>query len=126
MTTSRDKEKKLGAEMLQNLEEITTEELKIQLARRGLLDDTQRQKVASDIGRQLADFLSLTWGGQQVYIPKDNKRRAAIIYDEFDGTNVSELARKYGLCIQTIYKIIRSERQARSMTQQCSLLNALD
>lgn len=125
MTSSRDREKKLGAEMLQNLEEIITEELKIQLARRGLLDDTQRQKVASDLGRQLADFLSLSWGGQQVYIPKDNKRRAAIIYDEFDGTNVSELARKYDLCIQTIYKIIRRERKARSMTQ-CSLLNTLD
>lgn len=108
---------KQGAELLIELEEITSEEVKNQFAKHGLFDAAQRNKIAAGIGRSVADFVSLSWGGQQVYLPKDNKRRAAIIYDEFDGNNIPELARKYSLCVQTVYKIIRKERQARSMRQ---------
>ena len=117
-------EKTQGTELLQNLEEITTEELKNLFARQGLFDEQRRDEVAAEIGRHLADFLSLSWGGQQLYIPKDGKRRAAIIYSEFDGTNVAELARKYDVCVQTIYKIIKRERERRTL-QQGNLLDIL-
>ena len=110
-----------GQELLNNLEEIAREELTRLFAGQGLLDEAQRKAVAAEASRRLADYLSLAWGGQQLYIPKDSKRRAAMIYAEFDGANQADLARKYGVCVQTIYKVIKAERKARSM-RQCSLL----
>ncbi|MDL2313352.1 hypothetical protein LJC36_00050 [Desulfovibrio sp. OttesenSCG-928-C14] len=92
------------------------------LSRYKALSPDQREILSAGLARHAADFLSLSWGGQQVYIPMDSKRRASMMYEEFDGANHAELARKFGVCIQTVYKVIKREHAARS-GKQCSLLD---
>jgi len=57
-----------------------------------------------------------TWGGQQVYFPlgirEELSARDQQIYDEFNGTNQSDLARKYKVSVQWVYKIIERVRMA--------------
>lgn len=107
----------LGMELLRNVEEFTAAELRRLLDRRGLLDEARRGKESAELGRLLAEYLAMTWGGQQIYIPKDLKFRAARIYAEFNGSNQAELARKHNLSIYTAYKIIRQAQAARRMRQ---------
>ncbi len=48
--------------------------------------------------------------------------RNAQIYREFTGDNQAELALKYGLSTQCIYRIVKVQRELR-MPKQASLLN---
>lgn len=107
----------LGRELLVNLEEEAKSRAIEYLSRSNLLTADQRDDLANGLAKHLADFMAISWGGQQVYIPKDQQRRAAMIYEDWDGFNQSELVKKYGLCLQTIYKIIKREREARSIRQ---------
>lgn len=69
---------------------------------------------AEEIGSHIAKRMSAHWGGQNIYFPMNlsNKisQRDTQIYKEFNGTNHSELARKYGVSLQWIYKIIKSRK----------------
>lgn len=73
----------------------------------------QAQALALD----LAEDVRLKWSGCLIYIPKGrdwsrNDRNAAIWHD-FNGSNQTDLARRYGLSITTIYDILSKERLAR-------------
>lgn len=114
----------LGPELLHSIEDEVKAELVRLLSRRGDISPEERERIGESLGRFLADFLSLSWGGQLVYFPKDSKRRATMMYAEFDGGNHADLARKYGVCVQTVYRVIKQERAARRM-RQCSLLDDL-
>jgi Mor family transcriptional regulator len=56
-----------------------------------------------------------SYGGGQIYIPMDRARRNAEIYREFTGDNHFEPARKYRMTLNSVYKILRSEKARRSV-----------
>ncbi|MDQ7074055.1 MAG: Mor transcription activator family protein [Gammaproteobacteria bacterium] len=62
--------------------------------------------------------LSHHFGGQQVYIARDEKLRLAIrnycMLKEFDGSNVVGLARRYRLSVPSIYDILKKEKQRQA------------
>ncbi|KAB1440358.1 Mor transcription activator family protein [Pseudodesulfovibrio senegalensis] len=76
---------------------------------------------SKEFAQDAAAFLADHWGGQNVYIPKDMAGRIcsrdARIYSDFNGANADELARKYGLSYQHIHRIIKKEREKRSVKQ---------
>lgn len=111
-----------GREFLKNFEAEVKEYLLHYFLEKGLLTEALRERAASETATALADYLCFSWGGHQPYIPKDSQRRAARLYREFTGSNHEELARKYGLSVSAVYKIIQRVRETRRM-QQCSLLD---
>jgi Mor family transcriptional regulator len=82
--------------------------------------------TAQGIGDDVATHLADDWGGQSLYFPMDMGARLSTrnteIYSAFTGDNISELAQRFGLSVQCIYRIIRSERDRRA-PKQSSLLN---
>ena len=70
---------------------------------------------ADQVGREIAERMASHWGGQNIYFPMGLSyklsQRDRLIYDEFNGSNHSELARKHGVSLQWIYKIIKTVRQ---------------
>lgn len=60
----------------------------------------------------------MLYGGISVYIPMPKSdylnARSKIIEKEFDGKNHLELARKYGISIQTVYKILERARKRKN------------
>lgn len=76
---------------------------------------------AKAFGEEAAVFIADLWGGQVIYIPKDMagriRSRDSKIYAEFSGENHAELARKYKLSFQHIHRIIKKERERRSVKQ---------
>lgn len=67
---------------------------------------------AEDIGKTVADRMAFNWGGQLIYVPIGMtfllSQRNCQIYAEFNGTNHDELAAKYDVAVQTIYKIVKA------------------
>ncbi|MBC17123.1 MAG: hypothetical protein CL942_08730 [Desulfovibrio sp.] len=76
---------------------------------------------AKEFSEDTTAYIADLWGGQILYIPKDMAGRIcsrdAKIYADFVGDNHSELARKYGLSFQHIHRIIKKEREKRSVKQ---------
>jgi Mor family transcriptional regulator len=70
---------------------------------------------AEHVGKEVADRMAAHWGGQNIYFPMGLSiklsRRDRQIYDDFNGSNQSELARKYGVSLQWVYKIIKAVRK---------------
>lgn len=70
--------------------------------------------VAKQAGCALSNHLAEHWGGQVLSFPKDYlyklSQRDLKIYSEFDGSNHSDLARKYDVSVRAIYKIIKRAR----------------
>lgn len=78
---------------------------------------TERQMSTHDavlMSKKLAQHLCRNWGGQLIYIPKNQggelDERDRQIYAEFNGRNHHELAKKYDLAVQQIYKIVKAGR----------------
>lgn len=67
--------------------------------------------AAQNVGHAIADRMMRNWGGQSIYFPKGISGRASErdyqIYSECDGRNYAELAKKYNLTLQWIYKIVK-------------------
>ncbi|WP_197329555.1 Mor transcription activator family protein [Ralstonia syzygii] len=80
---------------------------------------------ADQLGREIADRMATHWGGQNIYFPMGLSlklsQRDQRIYDEFNGTNHSDLARKYGVSLQWIYKIVKAVRQEEIVRRQGAL-----
>ncbi|HGO6308141.1 MAG: Mor transcription activator family protein [Kingella denitrificans] len=76
-------------------------------------------------GKKLSRHLTDNWGGQLIYIPKNHggrlDERDRQIYAEFDGRNHQQLAKKYDLAVQQVYKIIKTARQADAAARQGGL-----
>lgn len=76
---------------------------------------------AEEFGADVADYVGEAYGGQNFYIPMDMigriRTRDSQIYDEFSGDNQEELAIKYGLSTQHIYRILRREGERRRVKQ---------
>lgn len=87
------------------------------------LEHSQAVAVSKRLSRHLTD----NWGGQLIYIPKNQggklDERDKQIYAEFNGSNHFELAKKYDLAVQQIYKIVKMVGQAEMAKRQGSLLD---
>ncbi|MCW5666511.1 MAG: DNA-binding protein [Piscinibacter sp.] len=82
------------------------------------IDEARARSAAVDLAEHLRDY----WGGQVLYVPKggrlETRKRWAEVWDEFRGDNHAELARKHGLGLQQVYKIIEvMKREQFSRTQ---------
>jgi Mor family transcriptional regulator len=70
--------------------------------------------IAEQLGREIADRMAGHWGGQNIYFPMGLSyklsKRDQQIFTEFNGLNHSELARKYHVSLQWIYKIVKAVR----------------
>lgn len=89
------------------------------------LDDLQDQhrEYAEVIGVDNLLKLSDYFGGHRIYIPKrkelEKNKIYRMIYDEFDGSNIAELTRKYDVCETTVYKILSDRlEEARKKRKQ--------
>lgn len=84
-------------------------------------------QTATIISKKLSQHLSCNWGGQLIYFPKNQggklDERDKQIYTEFDGKNHQELARKYNLAVQQIYKIVKAVSAHEMANRQGSLLD---
>jgi len=91
------------------------------LADRAKKDLKVPKAKAEEFGADIADDIADVWGGQNFYIPKDMiakaRSRDARLYDEFTGDNHNELADKFDLSTQHVYRIVRRERERRSVKQ---------
>jgi len=85
-----------------------------------LLSSTPEQ--ATQVGREVADRMAAHWGGQQLYFPMGLSIRISErdrqLYKEFNGTNQSDLARKYECSLQWVYKIIRTVKAEEFAARQ--------
>jgi len=83
-------------------------------------------KLAERVAWEISDRMSFVWGGQNIYIPKGVSYRATQrdkqIYAEFTGKNQADLAMKYGISVQWLYKIIKAVRADEAARRQGSLL----
>lgn len=89
------------------------------------LDDLQEQhrEYAEVIGLDNLLKMSDYFGGQRIYIPKrrelEKKKTYKMIYEEFNGSNIAELTRKYDVCETTVYNIISDRlEEARKKRKQ--------
>lgn len=80
---------------------------------------------AAQLAHQLADHMGLVWGGINVYFPKDIRKelsaRDQLIYIEFNGSNHVDLARKFRVSVQWVYKIVERVRAADVASRQSIL-----
>jgi Mor family transcriptional regulator len=81
------------------------------------------KQVPVDLSQQLADGITeqlrLEWGGATIYFPnrvrpKDTAARNKTIIAEFNGSNLNDLTRKYGLSGQTIRDILKAARNQKT------------
>jgi Mor family transcriptional regulator len=107
---------KPGTELLTDLaERITTH-----LITQHVPEDGARQ-----IGDEIAVEMAAYWGGQLIYFPKGKfvilSKRDRLIFCEFTGRNQKELARKFDVSEQHIYRIIKAMRRSDLADRHCDL-----
>ncbi len=83
------------------------------------------EEQADLIAREISIVMRHTWGGQQIYFPhwlrESLSERDRQIYDEFTGGNHSELASKYHVSVQWVYKIVKSVQAEEVARRQITL-----
>ncbi|MBS9777612.1 MAG: DNA-binding protein [Gammaproteobacteria bacterium] len=81
--------------------------------------------IAEEFGIDVAVSMAKNWAGQQLYIPSNLKFNLSMrdrqIWDEFNGFNQNQLAKKYGISVPWVYKIIKRTREAIHKESQPSL-----
>ncbi len=95
---------------MNNIPELVTDvvdKLTILFINEFKLDKPTAMLIAHRAVRLITD----DWGGQLIYIPKNMSgklsERDINIWKDFNGKNHNELARRYDLTLQQIYKILR-------------------
>ena len=82
-------------------------------------------EAARHVAQEVADRMAAHWGGQNVYFPMGLagklSRRDRQIFEEFTGTNHSDLARKYAVSLQWIYKIVKAVRKDEVARRQVDM-----
>lgn len=99
------------------------------LSSRLLQNDVQLDEdFANQVANELAFQVAQHWGGQSVYIIKDDTfladERDIKIYNECNGVNHSELARKYKISLQYVYRIVKRVGDAERARRQPDLFAA--
>ncbi len=85
------------------------------------------EELAENIGMITAMRITHAWGGLFVYMPKAQDlfacEREKQIFNEFNGTNHTYLAKKYGLSIQWIYKIVKRVQKEEIAKRQMDMFS---
>ena len=111
--------KSRGPELLQDLSDQVGQALIELMA----LD----KEKAEQLGREIAERMAGHWGGQNIYFPMGLSmklsKRDQQIYDEFMKGNPrhDDLARKYGVSIQWIYRILKIKKAEDIAARQHNL-----
>ncbi|QIW15834.1 transcriptional regulator [Pasteurellaceae bacterium RH1A] len=86
------------------------------------------QEAAKQIGVEIAQRMAQNWGGCVVYIPRNLvlllNERDMKIYQEFNGNNHQELARKYQVSTQWVYKIVKRVQREEIAKRQIDMFAA--
>ncbi|WP_429103589.1 Mor transcription activator family protein [Aeromonas hydrophila] len=94
--------------------------LACELARGGMAPDLARAQA-----RKLALVQAHYMGGRAYYIPTGDHLKAALrdraIWDEFNGRNIDQLARKHGLSVPQTYAVVAEQRQLTRLRLQPGL-----
>ena len=79
----------------------------------------QHKEYADLIGMENLMTLSHIFGGTSIYIPKEEEllrcSKHNEIFQEFDGGNTKELAKKHELSERTIYRIIEKYKEKNNL-----------
>lgn len=83
--------------------------------------------AADHVSREVVQRMASHWGGQNIYFPMGLSVKLSArdhqLFDEFDGTNHGELARKYGVSLQWVYKIVKQVRAEQLRAKQGTLFD---
>lgn len=83
------------------------------------------QAQAEWAGQEASLELAKAWGGQLVYVPMtlahDRQLRDHQVWAEFNGCNYGELAKKFGISVPWVYRIVRRMREVESRDRQMAL-----
>ncbi len=100
-------------ELINNLFEVISDSL-----RKNGIAEEEATSIAIDATNEVIH----NWRGQQIYIPQalqmQLSQRDLHIYHSFNGYNHSELAKKHGISVQRIYKIIEKVRKNEMARRQ--------
>lgn len=81
--------------------------------------------AADQVSREVVQRMATHWGGQNIYFPMGLSVRLSErdhqLFSEFNGANHSDLARKYGVSLQWVYKIVKQVRAEQLRAKQGSL-----
>ncbi|KAE9637969.1 Mor transcription activator family protein [Aeromonas veronii] len=94
--------------------------LACELVRGGIEPDLAKAQA-----RKLALVQAHYMGGRAYYIPTGDHLKAALrdraIWDEFNGRNIDQLARKHGLSVPQTYAVVAEQRQLTRLRHQSDL-----
>ena len=83
------------------------------------------QELAKAQARKLALVQAHYMGGRAYYIPTGDHLKAALrdraIWDEFNGRNIDQLARKNGLSVPQTYAVVAAQRELTKRRHQPDL-----
>lgn len=75
-----------------------------------------KRHEAIELSKRVSGYLTKHWGGQQIYIPKNQRAlladRDRELFAKFNGRNHAALAKEYGLTMTQVYNIVRIAAQA--------------
>ncbi|TNI86613.1 Mor transcription activator family protein [Aeromonas sobria] len=85
-------------------------------------------ELAKAQARKLALVQAHYMGGRAYYIPTGDHLKAALrdraIWDEFNGRNIDQLARKHGLSVPQTYAVVAEQRQLTRQRLQLDLFES--
>ncbi|WP_373100812.1 MULTISPECIES: Mor transcription activator family protein [Pasteurellaceae] len=85
-------------------------------------NDTLTNEKAKQVGIEIAHKIAHAWGGEVIYIPRNLilllNERDRKIWQEFNGFNHRELARKYKVSMQWVYQIVKKMRKEEIARRQ--------
>ncbi|MGL4844383.1 MAG: Mor transcription activator family protein [Aeromonas veronii] len=97
--------------------------LACELVRGGMEPDLAKAQA-----RKLALVQAHYMGGRAYYIPTGDHLKAALrdraIWDEFNGRNIDQLARKHGLSVPQTYAVVAEQRELNRRRQQPDLFGS--
>ncbi len=92
-----------------------------------LADFKMPQESAGLAVAQLISLISKEFGGAHIYVPTDYTHRsmekAMAMYNDINGRNFGEVARKYGCSERTVYRIYKRMRTLIVSKTQVDMFN---
>ena len=109
-------------EVLQELQDVIA---------RQLMELDTAPDAASVTASSVVDYLSTYWAGQVVSFPKDVQYKLTLkeleIYDQYDGRNKDDLARRYGMTPRGMGKLLKRIREKiRAQNAEADAAGQLD